>query len=82
MNRVFDDSNKRVNALKIYRRLKQIEANKKFHTFWVEFQRLISDSEIYDEVVLLKDLKNKMSWDLQRTLASDIYKVTNLDFKH
>ncbi len=33
LNRVFDDLNKRVNALKTYKRLKQVEANKKFHTF-------------------------------------------------
>ncbi len=78
LNRVFDDSNKRVNALKAYRRLKQVETNKKFHIFWAEFQRLVSDSEIYDEVALLKNLKNKMSWNLQKTLASNIYKITDL----
>ncbi len=33
LNRVFDNSNKRINALKIYKRLKQIKMNKKFHTF-------------------------------------------------
>ncbi len=33
LNRVFDDSNKRVNALKTYKRLKQVEANKEYHTF-------------------------------------------------
>ncbi len=60
LNRVFDDFNKRVNALKTYRRLKQIKINKKFHTFFAEFQRLTSDSKIYDETILLKDLKNKM----------------------
>jgi hypothetical protein len=78
LNRIFDDSNKRVNALKAYRRLKQVETNKKFHIFWAEFQRLVSDSEIYDEVALLKDLKNKMSWDLQKILASNIYKIIDL----
>ncbi len=78
LNRVFDDLNKRVNALKAYKRLKQIETNKKFHTFWAEFQRLVNDSKIYDEIALLKDLKDKMFWDLQRTLASDIYKAIDL----
>ncbi len=78
LNRVFDDLNKKINALKAYRRLKQIETNKKFHTFWAEFQRLVSDSKIYDEITLLKDLKNKMFWDLQRTLTSDIYKAIDL----
>ncbi len=33
LNRVFDDFNKRVNALKTYKRLKQVKVNKKFHTF-------------------------------------------------
>jgi hypothetical protein len=51
---------------------------KKFHTFWIEFQRLVSDSELYDEETLLKDLKNKMFWDLQKMLASDIYKTIDL----
>ncbi len=33
LNRVFDNFNKRINALKIYKRLKQVKMNKKFHTF-------------------------------------------------
>ncbi len=78
LNRVFDDSNKRINALKAYRRLKQVETNKEFHTFFAKFQRLASDSKIYDEAILLKNLKDKMSWDLQKTLASNIYKATDL----
>jgi hypothetical protein len=69
LNRIFDDLNKRINALKAYKRLKQIETNKKFHTFWTEFQCLVNDSKIYDEIILLKDFKNKMFWDLQRTLT-------------
>ncbi len=78
LNRVFDDFNKRVNVLKAYKRLKQIEISKKFHTFFAKFQRLTNDSKIYDETILLENLKNKMFWDLQRTLASDIYKTIDL----
>jgi hypothetical protein len=78
LNRMFDDSNKRVNILKTYKRLKQIKTNKEFYTFFAKFQRLTSDSKIYDETILLEDLKNKMSWDLQKTLASDIYKAIDL----
>jgi hypothetical protein len=78
LNRVFDDFNKKVNALKTYKRLKQVEINKKFYTFFAEFQRLTSDSKIYDETILLKDLKNKMFWDLQKTLTSNIYKAIDL----
>jgi PDZ domain-containing secreted protein len=39
---------------------------------------LTSDSEIYDEAILLKDFKDKMFWDLQKTLTSNIYKITDL----
>jgi hypothetical protein len=78
LNRMFDDFNKKVNVLKTYRRLKQVKINKKFHTFFAEFQRLTSDSKIYDETILLKDLKNKMFWDLQKTLTSNIYKAIDL----
>jgi hypothetical protein len=78
LNRVFDDFNKRVNTLKTYRRLKQVEVNKEFHIFFAKFQRLTSDSKIYDETILLEDLKNKMFWDLQKTLTSNIYKAIDL----
>jgi hypothetical protein len=37
LNKVFDDLNKRLNVLKTYKRLKQVEVNKEFHTFWAEF---------------------------------------------
>ncbi len=33
LNKVFDDLNKRVNVLKTYKCLKQVEMNKKFHIF-------------------------------------------------
>ncbi len=62
---IFDDSNRRTNALKAYRRLKQIESFKDFNTFWIEFQKLASDSELYNQETLLEDLKNKMSYELQ-----------------
>jgi hypothetical protein len=42
---IFDDFNRRINVLKAYKRLKQIESFKNFNTFWVEFERLISDFE-------------------------------------
>jgi hypothetical protein len=77
-NRMFDDFNKRVNILKTYKRLKQVKTNKEFHTFFAKFQRLASDSKIYDEAILLKNLKDKMFWDLQKTLTSNIYKITDL----
>ncbi len=75
---IFDDSNRRINVLKIYRRFKQIESFKNFNTFWVEFQRLISDSELYNQKTLLKDLKDKMFYELQKTLTTKSYKATDL----
>ncbi len=75
---IFHDSNRRINALKAYRRLKQVESFKDFNTFWTEFQRLISDSELYNQKTLLEDLKNKMSYELQKTLAIESYKATDL----
>ncbi len=75
---IFDDSNRRTNALKTYRRLKQIESFKNFNTFWVEFQRLASDSELYNQKALLENLKNKMSYELQKVFAIESYKATDL----
>jgi hypothetical protein len=75
---IFDDSNRRTNALKTYRRLKQVESFKDFNIFWAEFQRLVSDSELYNQDALLEDLKNKMSYELQKVLAIKSYKVIDL----
>jgi hypothetical protein len=75
---IFDDSNRRINALKTYRRLKQIESFKDFNTFWAEFQRLANDSELYNQEALLEDLKDKMFYELQKTLTIESYKATDL----
>jgi hypothetical protein len=75
---IFDDSNRRINALKTYKRLKQIESFKNFNTFWIEFQRLASDSELYNQEALFEDLKNKMSYELQKILAIESYKTIDL----
>ncbi len=75
---IFDDSNRRTNVLKAYRRLKQIESFKDFNIFWAEFQRLTSDSELYNQETLLEDLKNKMSYELQKAFAIESYKVIDL----
>jgi hypothetical protein len=64
--------------LKAYRRLKQIELFKNFNIFWVEFQRLTSDSELYNQKTLLEDLKNKMSYELQKVLVIESYEVIDL----
>ncbi len=78
MYQIFDDSNRRINALKAYRRLKQIESFKDFNIFWAEFQRLVSDFELYNQKTLLEDLKNKMSYELQKVFAIESYKAIDL----
>ncbi len=75
---IFDDSNRRTNVLKTYRRLKQIESFKNFNTFWTEFQRLVSDFELYNQKALLENLKDKMSYELQKVLVTESYKVIDL----
>jgi hypothetical protein len=75
---IFDDSNRRTNALKTYKRLKQVESFKDFNIFWAEFQRLVSDSELYNQDALFENLKNKMSYELQKAFAIESYKVIDL----
>jgi hypothetical protein len=64
LNLIFNDSNKRVNFMKTFKRLKQIDQFKKFFVFWFKFQRLTSDAKLYDKKMLIEDLKNKMSFEL------------------
>jgi hypothetical protein len=75
---IFNDSNRRINVLKTYRRLKQMRSFKNFNTFWVEFQRLASDFEFYNQKTLLEDLKDKMSYELHKPFATELYKATDL----
>ncbi len=75
---IFDDSNRCINVLKAYRRLKQIESFKDFNIFWAEFQQLTSDSKLYNQKALLKDLKDKMFYELQKTLTIKSYKTIDL----
>ncbi len=75
---IFDDSNCRINALKAYRRLKQVKSFKNFNIFWAEFQRLASDLKLYNQKTLLEDLKDKMSYELQKALVIESYKATDL----
>ncbi len=75
---IFDDLNRRTNALKIYRRLKQVESFKDFNAFWTEFQRLVNDSELYNQDALLENLKNKMFYELQKVLVIESYKIIDL----
>ena len=39
-NRIFENFNKWITALKVYRRFKQMKVYKEFHIFWAEFQRV------------------------------------------
>lgn len=66
---IYGDSNRRINAMKAFRRLKQTGPFRVFAAFWAEFQRLASDAEIFDTGILLEDLRDKMSYELQKALV-------------
>jgi hypothetical protein len=46
--------------------------------FWVEFQRLINDFELYNQKTFFEDLKDKMLYELQKTFVIELYKTTDL----
>lgn len=64
LNQIYGDFNRRINAMKAFRRLKQTGPFRVFTTFWAEFQRLASDAEIFDTTLLVEDLRDKMSLEL------------------
>jgi hypothetical protein len=78
LNLIFGDPNKRVNSMKAFRRLKQIGQFKEFSVFWSEFQRLASDAELYDKEMLIEDLKDKMSFELQKAMVNESFGATEL----
>lgn len=53
-----------------FHRQKQVGPFKDFHTFRAEFQRLATDAEMYDKKLLIEELKDKVSFELQKYLAS------------
>jgi hypothetical protein len=75
---IFIDSNRCINALKAYKRLKQIESFKDFNIFWIEFQKLINESKLYNKKTLFENFKNKMSYELQKVFAIESYKTIDL----
>jgi hypothetical protein len=75
---IFCDSNKRVNFMKTFKRLKQIQSYREFFIFWSEFQRLVSDVELYDKKMLIEDLKNKMFCELQKIMFNESYHVIDI----
>jgi hypothetical protein len=78
LNLIFGDPNKRVNSMKAFRRLKQLGPFKEFSAFWSEFQRLASDAELYDKEMLIEDLKDKMSFELQKAMVNESFDATEL----
>lgn len=69
LDQIYGDPNRRVNAMKAFRRLRQVGQFRVFIAFWAEFQRLASDAEIFDTGLLLEDLRDKMSYELQKALV-------------
>ena len=77
LNRVYGDPHKEQTALREFRDLKQVGKYREFHAFWSEFQRLANELE-YSEKTLLNELRNKMNFGLQKMLAVEAYKATDL----
>jgi hypothetical protein len=57
--------------MKSFRKLTQINQFKKFFIFCVEFQRLTSNVELYDKKILIENLKNRMSFELQKVMINN-----------
>jgi hypothetical protein len=64
--------------MKTFKRLKQISQFKKFFVFWFEFQRLISDVELYDKEMLIENLKNKIFFELQKIMINEFFEIIEL----
>ncbi len=78
LTRVYDDHDRKINAFKKFRELKQMSKYRDFSFFWAEFQRLINELKEFIESLLLKELINKMSYELQKLLFVEAYKIIDL----
>ena len=63
--------------MKEFRNLQQVNKYREFHIFWFEFQRLFNELKFFEKL-LLNEIRNKMSWKLQKQLTVEIYKVIDL----
>ena len=75
--RVYGDPNKEETVLREFSNLKQVEKYKEFPTFWAEFQRLAHELD-HSEKTLLSELRLKMSFQLQKALATESYRATDI----
>ena len=75
--KMYEDSNKKETILRKFSNLKQVEKYKEFSTFWAEFQRLAHELD-HSKKTLLNELRLKMSFQLQKTLAIEFYRATDI----
>ncbi len=77
LERAFDDSDKKFICFFEFVKLKQTRKFKKFQTFRAEFQRLFSELS-YSENALLAELRRKISFEIQRMLTLETYRVIDI----
>ena len=75
--KMYENSNKEEIILREFSNLKQVEKYKKFSIFWAEFQRLVHELN-HSKKTLLNELRLKMSFQLQKILAIEFYRVIDI----
>ena len=80
LERTYGDPNRKQTAMNDFRSLRQ--GSKDFNTFWAEFQRLAAELD-HNEATLISELKHKLSWGMNRQLATGAEAPTDLyEFAH
>ena len=80
LERTYGDPNRKQTAMNDFRYLRQ--GSKDFNTFWAEFQRLAAELD-HNEATLISELKHKLSWGMNRQLATGAEAPTDLyEFAH
>ncbi len=83
LKRVYVDLNKMQTTMNAFIRLTQVNKYVEFHIFWNEFQRLMTEMNLFDHFLLI-ELKRKMFYRLQNVMFSefnivqDIYELARL----
>jgi hypothetical protein len=77
LKHVYVDLNKMQTTINAFTWLTQIEKYVEFHIFWNEFQRLMTEMNLFDHFLLI-ELKRKMFYRLQDVMFSKFNIVQNI----
>jgi hypothetical protein len=77
LKRVYADPNKMQTAMNAFTRLTQVGKYAEFHVFWNEFQRLMTEMNLFDHF-LLAELKRKMSYRLQDVMSIEFNTIDDI----